>query len=281
MKSVNTVPEILSKFPDSYFDRRKWRDYAGRIHPELPKLCEEDAAKYGFEKNILPVIEAALEAPERLRRLGSCFGHVMVELEKRLPVLFDQECEVTVILYLGLCNAAGRVTFIGGEKVMLLGVEKILELNWDSEEKLKALLYHEIGHVWHETYGELEFPVYTKQEQSMLQLWQEGIAMVCEQNLNGDEAFYHQDANGWLAWCQEQEKMIRKEYLRRLEHNESTQDFFGDWCEFYGYSDVGYYLGSRFVRWMMKESDLREIATMRYSELLEKYTRFTEEELRI
>lgn len=110
---------------------------------------------------------------------------------------------------------------------------------------------------------------------------QEGIAMVCEQNLNGDEAFYHQDANGWLAWCQEQEKMIRNEYLCRLECNESTQDFFGDWCEFYGYSDVGYYLGCRFVRWMMKESDLREIAAMRCSELLEKYTRFAEGELRI
>lgn len=50
--------------------------------------------------------------------------------------------------------------------------------------------------------------------------------MLCEQNLNGDEVFYHQDANGWLAWRQEQEKMIRNEYLRRLEHNESTQDFF-------------------------------------------------------
>ena len=77
----------------------------------------------------------------------------MAELQERLPVLFDKECEVTVVLYLGLCNAAGWVTFLGGKKVVLLGVEKVLELNWDSEEKLKALLYHEIGHIWHEIYG--------------------------------------------------------------------------------------------------------------------------------
>lgn len=235
MKKVNTVPEILSTFPDSHFDKQKWWDYAGAIHPELPKLCEGDTAKYEFEKDVLPVIETAIGKPERIRRLGSRFEQVVAGLQDRLSVLFDKECEVTVILYLGLCNAAGRVTFLGGEKVILLGVEKILELNWDSEEKLKALLYHEIGHIWHETYGKLEFPAYTQSRQSILQLWQE----------------------------------------------ESTQDFFGDWCDFCGHSDVGYYLGCRFVRWMMKESDLWEIATMRYSELLEKYIRFAEEELPI
>ena len=186
---------------------------------------------------------------------------------------------MTVVLYLGLCNAAGRETFLGGKKVVLLGVEKILELNWDSEEKLKALLYHEIGHIWHEIYGNLEFPAHTQSRQSMLQLWQEGIAMVCEQILSKDERYYHQDENEWLAWCQEQELMIKEEYGRRLEQEESTQDFFGDWCDFCGYSDVGYYLGCRFVRWMMKENDLREIAAMGAAELLEKYTRFAGKEL--
>ena len=113
----------------------------------------------------------------------------------------------------------------------------------------------------------------------MLQLWQEGIAMVCEQILSGDERYYHQDENGWLAWCQEQEPMIKKEYGRRLEQEESTQDFFGDWCKFCGYSDVGYYLGCRFVRWMMEEHDLRKIAAMGYEQLRESYTRFAGEKL--
>lgn len=203
MKTVNTVPEILSTFPDSHFDKQRWRDYAGAIHPELPKLCEEDTAKYEFEKDVLPVIETVLGEPERIRNLGSRFERVVAELQERLPVLFDKECEVTVVLYLGLCNAAGWVTFLGGKKVVLLGVEKVLELNWDSEEKLKALLYHEIGHIWHEIYGNLEFPAHTQSRQSMLQLWQEGIAMVCEQILSKDERYYHQDENGWLAWCQE------------------------------------------------------------------------------
>lgn len=279
MKTVNTVPEILSTFPDSHFDKQRWREYTGAIHPELPKLCEEDTAKYELEKDVLPVIEAALGEQERVRRLGSRFERVVAELQERLPILFDKECEVTVVLYLGLCNAAGWVTFLGGKKVVLLGVEKILELNWDSEEKLKALLYHEIGHIWHEIYGNLEFPAHTQSRQSMLQLWQEGIAMVCEQILSKDERYYHQDENGWLAWCQEQEPMIKEEYGRRLEQEESTQDFFGDWCDFCGYSDVGYYLGCRFVRWMMKENDLREIAAMGAAELLEKYTRFAGKEL--
>lgn len=61
-----------------------------------------------------------------------------------------------------------------------------------------------------------------------------------------------------------------------MERNESTQDFFGDWCDFCGYSDVGYYLGCRFVRWMMKNRTLREIAQMRYEELWNEYAGYAE-----
>ena len=90
----------------------------------------------------------------------------------------DRECEVTVVLYLGLCNAAGRVTFLGGKKVVLLGVEKILELNWDSEEKLKALLYHEIGHIWHEIYGNLEFPAHTPVSYTHLDVYKRQVLCI-------------------------------------------------------------------------------------------------------
>ena len=34
----------------------------------------------------------------------------------------------------------------------------------------------------------------------------------------------------------------------------ANQRYFGDWVDFYGYGDVGYYLGTRFVRFLL-ESD--------------------------
>ena len=72
--------------------------------------------------------------------------------------------------------------------------------------------------------------------------------------------FYHQDKDGWLDWCRENEAEIKKEYLRRFDAKESVQDFFGDWCSYNGYSDVGYYLGCRFIEYLMKSNSLKEIA---------------------
>ena len=86
--------------------------------------------------------------------------------------------------------------------------------------------------------------------------------MRCEQRLCGEERFYHQDKGGWLRWCEGHAPAIRAEYLRRLLADESTQDFFGDWCAWQGYSDVGYYLGCEFIRWMEGRYSFREIASL-------------------
>lgn len=98
--------------------------------------------------------------------------------------------------------------------------------------------------------------------------------MVCEQMLCGDDEFYHQNKNGWLDWCKKNENEIKKEYLRRLDEKESVQDFFGDWCSYKGHSDVGYYLGCQFVKYLMKVNSLKEIAGFNYSEVNRKFLEY-------
>ena len=272
MKIINTCDKIKSVFSDG-FSIDLWRKYAEEISKELPSKCEKDAKEYDFNKSVLPVLEAALNE-EKLDFASRNFQTVIDTLNDNLSKLFDKEPDINIILYLGLCNGAGWATTLDGKDTVLLGIEKIIELDWGDETNMRALILHEIGHLWHKLNGNLHIPEYTKRRKGIAQLYCEGVAMVCEHILCGDDNFYHQDKDGWLDWCYKNENQIKREYLRRLDKKESIQDFFGDWCSYNGHSDVGYFLGCRFVRYLMKSYSLKEIANMKYRVLNKAFTEF-------
>lgn len=228
MKIINTCEKIKSAFANG-FDIVVWRKYASEISKELTSKCENDAKCYDFNKAVLPVLENALNT-DKIDFVSKNFQIVVDTLNTNLSKLFDTEPDINIILYLGLCNGAGWATTLDGRNTVLLGIEKIIELNWGDEINMRALILHEIGHLWHKMNGNLYFPDFTKRRKAIQQLYQEGVAMVCEHILCSDDDFYHQDKDGWLDWCCENEAEIKKEYFRRIDKNESVQDFFGDWC---------------------------------------------------
>lgn len=272
MKIINTCDKIKSVFANG-FDIEVWRKYAREISQELPSKCENDAKSYDFNKDVLPVLENALNN-EKIDFVSRNFQTVIDTLNENLSKLFDKEPDINIVLYLGLCNGAGWATTLDSKNTVLLGIEKIIELGWGDETNMRALILHEIGHLWHKLNGNLHIPEYTKRRKGIAQLYCEGVAMVCEHILCGDDEFYHQDKNGWLNWCYENENDIKKEYLRRLNEKESVQDFFGDWCSYNGRSDVGYFLGCRFVRFLMKANSLKDIANMKYRVLNKAFKEF-------
>lgn len=272
MKIINTCDKIKALFSNG-FDMTVWRKYAGEISKEMPSKCENDAKDYDFEKDILPVLNLAFNE-EKIDFVSRNFNAVISTLKSNLTKLFDEEPDINIILYLGLCNGAGWATTLDGKNTVLLGIEKIIELDWGDETNMRALILHEIGHLWHKLNRNLYFRDFTKRRKAMQQLYQEGVAMVCEHILCGDNDFYHQDKDGWLDWCRNNETEIKQEYLRRMDKGESVQDFFGDWCSYEGFSDVGYFLGCRFVEQMMKKYSLKEIANMRYTKLNKEYIKF-------
>ena len=273
MKIINTCEQIKATFVDG-FNIDLWRKYTEEISNELPSKCENDAKGYDFEKDVLPVLNLALNN-EKIDFVSKNFQSVIKTLKSNLNKLFDKELDINIVLYLGLCNGAGWATTLDGKNTVLLGIEKIIELGWGDETNMRALILHEIGHLWHKLNGNLHIPEYTKRRKGISQLYCEGVAMVCEHILCGDDEFYHQDKNGWLNWCYENENDIKKEYLRRLNEKESVQDFFGDWCSYNGRSDVGYFLGCRFVRFLMKANSLKEIANMKYKVLNKAFKEFS------
>lgn len=274
MRIINTFDNIAGCFLNGNFSINAWRKYTKSISLELSNKCENDSKDYDFNTDIVPVLNNVIQNKEKSILANDSFIAVSKELENNISKLFEDNIELDIILYLGLCNGAGWATSLNNRNVILLGIEKIIELNWQDKESMRALIFHEIGHFWHKLYGNPYQSTSSQADISLLQLYQEGIAMTCENILCQKENFYHQDTNGWLDWCMKNQSDIKLEYLRRIKSNESTQDFFGDWCSYKGHSDVGYFLGYEFIKYLQNQYTLIEIANLNINELNKYYEMF-------
>lgn len=274
MRIINTFDKIPFCFQKGVFSIEAWKEYARGISPELCEKCESDAADYDFDNSVLPIINNVLNYNEKSVCAEKSFISVTNKLKNSIDRLFEREPDIDIILYLGLCNGAGWATSLNSKDVILIGIEKVVELNWQDEASMQALIFHEIGHIWHKIYGNLYPKACSQGDKSMVQLYQEGIAMACEHILCENDNYYHQNVNGWLVWCNENEKAIKTEFLRRINRNESTQDFFGDWCSYKGHSDVGYFLGCEFIKFLLNKFGLTETANLSVKDLMEYYKMF-------
>ena len=89
MKIINTCDKIKTFFSGG-FDMTVWRKYAGEISKELPQKCENDAKDYDFKKDVLPVLESALNA-DKIDFVSKNFQIVVDTLNANLTKLFDSE----------------------------------------------------------------------------------------------------------------------------------------------------------------------------------------------
>lgn len=267
MKIINTINEIGLCFENGEFSKNGWDTYMEKVYPAAKKLIEADSASYHFERDILPVVNMVCSNNDKLRQLKESFERITDRLEEKITDKLRTTIDADIVLYLGLCNGAGWATKVEKRSAVLLGIEKIIELDWTDEVSMIALIYHELGHLWHFQNRTVHTDIKNITEGALWQLYSEGIAMYCEQLLCGDENFYHQDKNGWLTWCADNRKRLFGEYLRRIDASESVQDFFGDWCSFEERSDVGYYLGAELVKNAAEQYTLQEVLNLSLDEV--------------
>ena len=260
MNILDLSGDLLSAFSDGCFDLEKWKSYMERFLPGAKELCLADMrevleADYSWEKDFLPVLNAVAQGADKRAEAIASFRRVTETLDERITARFGRTVDADLVLYLGLCNGAGWAASVNGKPVVLLGIEKIMELNWCDVTAMTGLVIHELGHVYQEQYGVLRREFSTLPEKFLWQLFTEGIAMVFEQEVLGDPAFYQQDVEGWKQWCDENAEQIRQSFRADLDSmTPETQRYFGDWVRFQGHGDTGYYLGARFVRFLL-ESD--------------------------
>ena len=282
IRIIDTYSQIESLFEDGHFSMEKWEAYMNALYDRSADIFKEDLkacldhGSYDYEKDILPVLNAVCGDP-RLQTLHLAFCSITDGLNERILERFGCELDVDIVLYMGLCNAAGWVTTINGRDVVLLGIEKILELNWCDVSSMYGLVYHELGHIYHKQYGLFHQRSDRSSRNFVWQLFTEGIAMVFEQVLVNDPNYYHQDTNGWLQWCEDHFGQIRADFHADLpEMTRSNQRYFGDWVSYHGKGDVGYYLGTRFVRQLGDQYAFEQLISMNIDDLYQAYLAFAE-----
>lgn len=268
LRVIDTSVLVDGLFPGGRFDLTRWEDYINAIYPDSAALFREDVdaclagGAFTFEDNFLPVIQNVYQNP-RLDTLRASFSAVTDGLEERITGQFGQGLDADLTLYLGLCNGAGWVTRLAGRDVVLLGIEKILELNWQGPEAMAGLVYHELGHIYHRRHGALDQGPEEGPEGFIWQLFTEGAAMCFEQDLVGDSRWFHQDSGGWLAWCEAHFPQILADFDRDLSAmTRQNQRYFGDWCRYHGRGDTGYYLGARFVRRLLERFTFQRVIAL-------------------
>ena len=161
--------------------------------------------------------------------------------------------------------------------LILLGIEKMMELNWCSLDDMYGVIYHELGHVYQAQFGILKRTFDHGADTFLWQLFIEGVAMYFEQSLVGKADYYHQDKGGWKTWCDNHLEQIKADFTRDLkEMTFANQRYFGDWAVYNGHHDVGYYLGCQFVRHILSVYELDEIICFDIDMVKDSYKQFVQ-----
>lgn len=282
IKIIDTYSQIFEVFERGIFSIGKWRQYINLIYANSSHIFEDDIkeyfdkGEYTFEKDFLPIINAVYKNPS-LEQLHSSFKVVTNGLNEKVIENFGRELHVDLVLYLGLCNAAGWAREINGKNTVLLGVEKIIELNWRNINDLYGLIYHELGHIYHKQYGCLKQYSDNNKKNFVWQLFTEGIAMYFEQVLVNDLNYFHQDKKGWRSWCENHFQQILLDFNADLQMMaRMDQRYFGDLADYYGRSDVGYFLGTKFVHYLCEKHSFEQLINMKLDDIYDEYLVFVE-----
>lgn len=269
MRIINLAADLSPIYPGGRFDLACWERFIRAADPALADCCLTDmnadiaAGLVDFERDLRPVLDACWRDAAIREEAIASFAAVTDQLDERIRACFGRTVEADVILYPGLCSGAGWVTELRGRDVILLGIEKIAELRWCSEDDMRGLVFHELGHVYQRQYGVLERDCPSTRQQFLWQLFTEGVAMRFEQLLVGDMNYFHQDKDGWAAWCAAHLPQMKADFLADLDTmRRDNQRWFGDWVRYEGHGDAGYYLGARFVDFICRTAEFDDILSL-------------------
>ena len=276
IKTKETL-SLLDKYGlDKSFVLTDWQRYIDDIIPGISSYMIDDISGYDFSKDCLPIINEAINKKDIYQTIIDNFNNVTKGLDQSFIALFDKTIDVDIILYLGLCNGAGWALKYNDKQLVLLGIEKIIELKWYDKDKLKALIYHELGHIFQDTYGADTDKTFVAYEDNMYwSLYTEGVAMYIEQALIKDHDYYHQDINGYKRYLSTNIDKLIKDFMADAKIGDDR--YFGDWRDYHGFGDAGYYLGARFINHLMIDHDLDDIIDLDIKEVKTLFGEFTSE----
>ena len=283
MRIIDTSDTIFNAYVNGEFNLDKWQKYMDKALPNIKELCLEDMkevikAGYSYEECFLPILNKVYKDQDKYQEALKSFRLVIKDLDQKLIKRFGRTVDADIILYLGLGNGAGWVIDINNRITILLGIEKIIELDWVSTQSMNALILHELGHAYQDQYGNPHPKLDTLRDEFIWQLFTEGIAMVFEQEILNNPNSYHQYDDKWREWCQDNLDIIKQSFYQDIDTmTHDNQSYFGDWVKFRGYGDTGYYLGTQFVRYVMNYDSFDNIINYDIKTVKDYFERYMKE----
>ena len=250
---MNKYPELLDEQIQCYkADNLNWQDIAKQVFPTLPgRLPRMKKAR----ANILTSYD--LTCSKASEKLGIDFSIILV-------------------VYVGIGCGAGWATRYEGLPAILLGLENIAEEKWHTNIKLHGLISHELGHLAHMNWSNERESFEKKEPDPLFQIYSEGFAQKCEQLITGNPTWHMAPDKDWLSWCEKNRSWLAKEFLRRVNMNMPTKDFFGSWFDIQGKKQTGYFLGRAFISELENVYSLREIASLKTADVRKLALRYLE-----
>ncbi|MBU1019988.1 MAG: hypothetical protein KJ847_02135 [Firmicutes bacterium] len=229
------------------------------------RLCIDDYIKQGYDWRKVAfdrVFNYNFEFVSRMNSTSKVLENIVISMQNKLNDFFKLDRDDTVIIiYHGLGNAAGWVTAFKGRPAIYLGLEKIVELDWDNQSKLEDLISHEYGHLVHmELRGTLS-PYFDFKRKMIFRMYTEGVATYCESIFNGRE----KSTPEWYNKCLQLESELKIEFMTRLNNETSnSEDFFGDWNPVLGINEAGYFLGLQIIKRLLRKMSIIEVMRLDY-----------------
>lgn len=266
---IDTFPAFLSywkKFQSQPIEKQidGWANTYLSPWPELLQKQVDDYVSEGYDwqliarERIFPRIGERLQDMTTARiNLVELVEPVFIKTKEVLGFDFD----IIFIIYVGIGLGAGWAASYGEKPAVLFGLENIAEEGWCHPEALTGLIAHEICHLVHFYWREING--LSKGSGSLWQLYTEGFAQWSEHQVTAKPFNRLSDpGEEWLAWCQKNLSWLSKDFLKKVDMEESTRDFFGSWFDIKGYSQCGYFLGCQVMDSLCRNKTLSEVATL-------------------
>jgi len=198
----------------------------------------------------------------------------------RARISLKTDLDPLIVLYVGSGCGAGWATTVSDKPAILLGLENIADLGWISEEKIRGLIAHEFGHLYHmklrgewSKFEELEKDPY-------FQLYSEGFAQYCEHLIMGYRSWHVAIGDNWIDKCSEKIGDLASKYLDDSKRSD-VKAFYGSWLNVWGIKHAGYFLGHELINRLTMDRGLEEVALLSKEEVRELVKGFLEELSRI
>lgn len=250
--------------PDDLLE--EWLAYMSH-YPLLKTYCIEDYSKDWQKIATEKVFTYDRLSFIRMKEVGFLLEEIIQHIQSKAKEFFDCKNidDIDWIIYHGLGNGAGGYTSLGDKNVILFGLEKILDLEWDKDKKLNDLVAHEYSHYIHETIRASSLESHQDFKTDMIyRLYVEGLATFGESIMYGR----HKSMPDWYDQCLKKEKLLKVKF-KRLLNNEKKDilHFFGDWYPVENLIEAGYFLGLRMIEQWLKASSLQDIMKAPYREI--------------